>query len=420
MSFMSCSPFGVLHRTFRKEPEPLKMLLSQTFVYIPPGNTRAELLICHRLSRPETKSDMALTVKRRRVRTASNGFMLYKCSMGVSSKQQDLFLGDKPREWLLLSQMYPVSGIVGVVEEPVEPNMRFELRQFLNIHDAMLVDFSRIVSVKGLSAEWFLEGDIICRYVGIHEEYADVLREKVDMLMYHRRFIGRVDWQRVEKVRSLAIEHHRWEVDRVRMDDDEWSVKRFGQTVLCDPFGRTMIYVGPRSKRLWGRPFEQIDPTHHKRMNYVTPSFRISAAWIALRVGFHRMLNKWNSREYHNDYDSSLLLTGVEEVVHRVYGMRTRFSDKYSLDDRVVRVRLRKHGKGHKHMRKFWVRVFEDEGKRASPWLQKIIAHPSMQWIALTVSEYEELLSFCKYEEWDMENTYKVEALGHANNSRWK
>ncbi len=340
--------------------------------------------------------------------------------MSVSSKQQDLFLGQREREWLLLSQLYPTSGIVGVEEQPVDHTTRYRLCRYLNIHGSMLVEFSRIVSVRGLGAEWFLEGDIICRYVGMREDYADVLRERVDMLMYHRRFIGRVDWQRVERVRSLAIEHHRWEVDRVRMEEDESSVKRFGQTVLCDPFGRTMIYVGPRSKRLWGRPFEQIDPTHYKRKDYVTPAFRVSAAWIALRVGFHRMLHRWKTREYFTEHDSSLLLTGVEDVVHRVYGMRTRFSDRYNLDDMVVRVRLRKHGKGFKYMRKFWVRVFEEEGDRASPWLRKIIDHPSMQWIALTVSEFEELLSFCKYEEWDMDKTYKVEALSHANKTRWK
>ena len=340
--------------------------------------------------------------------------------MTVSSKQQDLVLGDMAPDWLVLSQIYPSAGIIGVVEEQVDTVLRIELRKYLNIHASMLVEFVRIKSVEGLSAEWFLEGDIVCRYVGIREDYADVIRRRCDMLLYHHRFIGRVDWQRVEKVRSLAIEHHRWEVDRVRMDDKEWSVRRFGQTVLCDPFGRTLIYVGPRSKRLWGRPFEQIDPTHYKRQNIVTPAYRITAAWLALRVGFYRMLHKWETREYHNTYDSSLMLNGVEEVVHRVYGMRTRFTDKVNLHDRSVRVRLRKHGKGFKRMRKFWVRVFEEEGPTASPWLQKIMDHPSMQWIALNLTEYEELLSFCKYEEWDMENTYKVEAIGDANSARWK
>lgn len=340
--------------------------------------------------------------------------------MSVSSKQQELVLGGGVSDWLVLSQIYPSSGIVGVVEEPVQPELRSELRRYLNIDDSMLVEFCTIVSVKGISAEWFLKGDIVCRYVGIREDYADVLRSRCDMLLYHHRFIGRVDWSRVERVRSLAIEHHRWEVDRVRMDDGEWSEMRFGQTVLCDPFGRTMVYVGPRSKRLWGRPFEQVDPTHHKRQDIVTPAYRMSGAWLALRVGFHRMLHKWETREYHERYDSSLMLNGVEDVVHRVYGMRTRFTDRVNLHDRSVRVRLRKHGKGFKNMRKFWVRVFEEEGPTASPWLQKIIDHPSMQWIALNLTEYEELLSFCKYEEWDMENTYKVEAIGNANRTRWK
>ena len=94
-------------------------------------------------------------------------------------------------DWLVLSQIYPSSGIVGVVEEPVQPELRSELRRYLNIDDSMLVEFCTIVSVKGISAEWFLKGDIVCRYVGIREDYADVLRSRCDMLLYHHRFIGR-------------------------------------------------------------------------------------------------------------------------------------------------------------------------------------------------------------------------------------
>ena len=87
--------------------------------------------------------------------------------MTVSSKQQDLVLGDMAPDWLVLSQIYPSAGIIGVVEEPVDTVLRIELRKYLNIHASMLVEFVRIKSVEGLSAEWFLEGDIVCRYVGI-------------------------------------------------------------------------------------------------------------------------------------------------------------------------------------------------------------------------------------------------------------
>jgi len=72
--------------------------------------------------------------------------------MSVSSKQQELVLGGGVSDWLVLSQIYPSSGIVGVVEEPVQPELRSELRRYLNIDDSMLVEFCTIVSVKGISA----------------------------------------------------------------------------------------------------------------------------------------------------------------------------------------------------------------------------------------------------------------------------
>ena len=329
-------------------------------------------------------------------------------------------------DWLVLSQLYPSVGLPGVVESPVDVELYDELRRELCLVDNIIVKFNRIESVAGLSSEWFLVGDIVCRYVGMQEDYADVMRRRMDMLSYHRRFVGRADWNRIEKTRALAIEHHRWEVDRVRMDDDEFSKNRFGQTVIADPFGRTLVYVGPRSIRFWGLPLEQIDPREHRSRLIATPAYRVTAGWIAVRVGFYRVMDRWNSREEQSVYGGLELLAGVDEMVRRVYAMRTKFNDRHGMNERCVQVWIRRNiggiaSKKNSPSRKFWERVFEEEGPTASSWLMKIIDHECMKWIRLSLVEYEELLSYSKYVEWTPSKTYRVEAVFNANTrARWK
>ena len=330
-------------------------------------------------------------------------------------------------DWLVLSQLYPSGGLPGVVEVPVELALYEELRRELCLVDTIVVKFSRIESVAGLSSEWFLVGDIVCRYVGMQEDYADVMRRRTDMLSYHHRFIGRADWDRIERTRALAIEHHRWEIDRVRMDSqDEFSHRRFGQTVISDPFGRTLIYVGPRSIRFWGLPFEQIDPREHRSKLKAIPAYRVAAGWLAIRVGFYRVMDRWNSREEELVCSGLELLSGVDDIVRRVYGMRTRFNDRHGMNDRCVQVWIRRNIGGiaankNSPSRKFWERVFEEEGSTASPWLEKVRDHECMKWIRLSLLEYEELLSYSKYSEWIPGKTYRVEVVSNANTrTRWK
>ena len=91
------------------------------------------------------------------------------------------------KEYMVLTQFYPLSGVNGVDESFVYGNRVDEYRNALGVkHEDELI-FKEVQKCRGKAMHWFAPGDIVCRRIGLEEDLVDVLRPMRDRVFVSKK-----------------------------------------------------------------------------------------------------------------------------------------------------------------------------------------------------------------------------------------
>ena len=284
--------------------------------------------------------------------------------------------------WIILGQLFPSDGIIGVKERPTEDDVAERVLLELGV-DSSEVELSTIADVNGKARKWFLPGDVICRFIGIADAYCDVVRCVQDIYYIGPRAKGGFDSKDIERERRNALEQHRWCIHRERKN------VRCGQLVIVDPFGRALVVSQERITKRWRRVVERAMVVRRNKPNAQWET----AAWLAIRVLHRRAYELFESV-------GEIDLDELGSVAEYVYETRGNLRHHVSIHHRTVKL-YPCHDRSPTH-NKWWLRVEElwSRGEELPYPLRMKMEHPALRWVMCSVSDLEKVLEYASWVQW--------------------
>ncbi|MAH49702.1 hypothetical protein CMI37_28015 [Candidatus Pacearchaeota archaeon] len=283
-------------------------------------------------------------------------------------------------DWIVLAQFFPSGGIDGVFEEPVYGVEIDVLRDALEVGLTDEVLFHRIVRTRGRAEDWFVLGDVVCRRLGLDEEKCDVLREMQDRVYISPTVDSEAHEEELESLRREAIERHQWQVHRV----SSWLT-------VIDPQGRALVVACPGAHRRWRKVLEQLVPRRNTSRAAKTPSYRVSAAWCALKTLHRKFLDESDGELTMSNLRNSELLALI------VYEHREALGKFAGVGRSVKMVKYR----SVRHL-PFWERCFRmlEAGERVPFPVKHVYKHRVTKWVGVSADDAEWMLCCSWWPEW--------------------
>ena len=305
-------------------------------------------------------------------------------------------------EFMVLAEFFPSSGIGGVDESAVYGDEIDAYREALHLGFDEEALFFRIDRAKGKAADWLVEGDVVCRRLGVDEEKCDVLRAIHDKVFCTKGCIGVYSDEQIESLRREAIESHRWKVHR----DDDWCT-------VIDPQGRALVVAYSGAFKQWRKVMEQLVPRQVRSKAAKTPVHRVSAAWCALKAVHRRFIHEHDGEITRSDlWDSDYMAKDIYE--HRLK------MGRFAGNGRVVKMtkyRSGSHGP-------FWDKCFGllEDGEKVPFAVRHVYEHPSTKWVSVGVDDAEWMLGCSWWPEWLGKGPVRFEKFkeGGSETGNWK
>ena len=284
------------------------------------------------------------------------------------------------KEYMVLTQFYPLSGVSGVDESSVYGKKVNEYRNALGVkYDDELI-FKEVNKCRGKAMHWFSPGDIVCRRIGLEEDLVDVLRPMQDKVFISKK-IDQLEYkEELEQLRRSAIEGHKWKVRRRKT----WFA-------IVDPKGRAVVIAFRHWTRAFKRLMEQLCPIHPKHKIYACAPYRVAASWCAFKTLHRYAMNRCSHK-----------MTVIEALrcmryAEWVWWRRTEVKNMMGTG-RIYKMYIRRA----KRFGSFWQKCFRmmDDGIQVPSSVRHVKEHPTTRWIAVTPREAEWYLGCVYWEEW--------------------
>jgi hypothetical protein len=284
---------------------------------------------------------------------------------------------------ICLGRFYPREGVPGVLSLPVEDDdaiATYKAAAAISPLDS--VSFFRLTMVPDEASGWLLPGDVICVYEELDEALFDLIRPNATSTYIWNNKWSKVDEVELERVRSEAIEDHRWSFSRTDT-----------QLTMVDPYGRAaVIRVEPkRLTRLFASFSSVVPRTEHEIQCHsrLRPEVQRAGEFV-LRL-FHGQMLKAGPR-----VDGSLY-TKFRSLAQSMYDQRHRCAH-LAPDADCLRI----HFSNYAHKRKpCWdfvalCKSVYAEDQKALPRPLRLMAakHYHIKWVRLTPKEWEDCLVF--------------------------
>tara|TARA_R110001583_G_scaffold16895_9_gene69014 strand:- start:637 stop:1617 length:981 start_codon:yes stop_codon:yes gene_type:complete len=284
------------------------------------------------------------------------------------------------KEYMVLTQFYPLNGVNGVEESPVYGLKVDEYRSALGVKSDDELIFKEVQKCKGKAMHWFSPGDIVCRRIGLEEDLVDVLRPMQDKVFVSKKVGGAAFKEELEHLRREAIEGHKWKVRRRKT----WAA-------VVDPKGRAVVFAFRYWTNAFKRLMEQLCPIHPKHKIYSCAPYRVAASWCALKT-VHRY-----AMEHCDNKITAVQFRKCMRYAEWVWWRRTEIKNMMGTG-RIYKMYIRRA----KRFGSFWQRCFRlmDDGVRVPSSVHHVREHPTARWIAVTPQEAEWYLGCVYWSEW--------------------
>ncbi len=288
---------------------------------------------------------------------------------------------DSLRRWIVLGQLFPTEGLIGVSETSVDDETYQEVLNELDVEDSSSIQLSSIQRCNGRASKWFLQGDVVCRYSSIDEPLSDIVRLVDDVWFLERNSKSLIDYDSIELSRRSSIERNKWTIDRKKLN------ARRGQLVIIDPFGRALIIVETFVMKRWRKI---LDRALCSRLCRPDVDLEV-AGWLAIKA-IHGRAFEMQDKEGSVDWDALTLLAD------QVFEIRSSLSKSIGYNDRLLKMRV-SHAPS---CSAWWERLKEswEDGASLPYPLRMRMEHPSLRWVMVSVRDVEESLSYAFWKEW--------------------
>ena len=305
------------------------------------------------------------------------------------------------KEWLVLSQFYPSDGVPGVEEERVIGSEAGMLRHVLKVPKGQRVKFSRVLSLKGKAKEWYLVGDVVCRYDGLEEKSCDLLRRVQDRVFIGRDYRGE-GWEgEVESSRRESIERHQWTAVR--------SKETCG---VIDPVGRLLLVVRRTAHKQWGFAMEKLMPRMSRsRATGPVSVEKLASAWCAMKA-VHR--------HFHFVHDGEITMSDVSKSEQFARGIFMKRMDLGKTMGSGRYLRMYPFKLSH---RAFWERAYSEleSGESVPSPVRHMYKHRSTVWLRVSADDVDGLLGLSWWPEWVGAGPVRFEKIkkGEKSGQNW-
>ena len=305
------------------------------------------------------------------------------------------------KDWLVLSQFFPSDGVPGVEEERVVGSEAGMLRHVLKVPKEQRVEFSRVLSLKGKAREWYLVGDVVCRYDVLGEKNCDLLRKIQDKVFIGRDYKGEGWQESIESSRRESIEHHRWTAIR---DEEACGV--------IDPMGRLLLVVRRTARKQWHFAMEKLKPRMSRsRATGPVSVEKVASAWCAMKA-VHR--------HFHFVHEGEMTMSDVSKSEQFA---RSIFMKRMSLGKTMgsgLYLRMYPFKASH---RSFWERAYSEleSGESMPSLVHHMYKHRSTVWLRVSADDVDELLGLSWWPEWVGAGPARFEKIkkGEKNGHHW-
>lgn len=298
------------------------------------------------------------------------------------------------KRWIVLGQLFPTEGLIGVSETSVDGETYESVMSELDVDDPSSVHLSSIERCHGRASKWFMPGDVVCRYSSIEEPLSDIVRVVDDIWFLEKNSKSLVDMESIEESRRSSIERNKWTIDRKKLN------ARRGQLVIIDPFGRALIVVETFVMKRWRKV---LDRALCSRLCRPDVDMEV-AGWLAIKA-IHGRAFEMQKHGGCVDWDALTLL------IDQVFEMRGLLSRSIGYNDRLLKMRM----SFAPSCSAWWERLrdaWEDGASLPYP-LRMRMEHPTLRWIMVSVRDVEESLAYAFWKEWtEKRSPFKVKAEG--------